>query len=104
MDRLQSCKATRSPATGEGDGTWLFLGAVGWLALGSGGLLFAIAFTADTTSLSRALLVWAVAFVVPSVLAALAAYRSDAPEGAPPRPTPVNRARPLHNRARKLWA
>jgi hypothetical protein len=51
--------------------------AVGWLVLGCGGLLSAIAFTADQRSLTVALAVWGLGFVAPSVLATVVAYRLE---------------------------
>jgi len=81
----------------------IFLGAVGWLALGSGGLLWAIAFTNDTASLTLAMLVWGIAFVVPSIIAAFAAYRRDVPTPVARHASPPRRA-PMRTRSRNLSA
>ena len=84
MNRPHEHSTDRKPSPGlVHDPVSVFLGAVGWLSIGSGGLLWAIAFTADTASLTLALLVWFVVFVVPSIVAAYVAYRSDDPARTP---------------------
>lgn len=52
-------------------------GALGWLLFGCLGLLWTIAFTADTRSMVIGLAVWVFCFVAPSTLATVLAYRLD---------------------------
>jgi hypothetical protein len=62
------------------------VGALAWLLLGCGGLMWVIAFTTDIDSLVLALAVWVLAFVGPSLCATSLAYRLDDDEApdAPP--------------------
>ena len=69
--------ASRGPRVQLRDLSAMVVGAIGWLVLGCGGLLWAIAFTADQRSLTIALAVWVLGFVAPSVLATVVAYRLE---------------------------
>lgn len=63
----------------------IVVAALGWLLLGCSGLVWTIAFTVDPQPLAWALAVWVLAFVGPSMLATIVAYRLE--ELAQPRGT-----------------
>lgn len=51
--------------------------ALAWLLLGCSGLVWTIFFTAEARTLALALVVWGLAFVGPSVIATIVAYRLE---------------------------